>query len=887
MPPLTKGTRFGPYEILNALGAGGMGEVYRAKDTKLGRDVALKILPVAFTADAERLARFRREAQVLASLNHPHIGSIYGLDEANGQQFLVLELVDGESLDKRIARGAIPVDEALAIARQIAEALEAAHEKGITHRDLKPANIALTKNGNVKVLDFGLAKAMEPASGTPVDLANSPTITSPAMMSGVGMILGTAAYMSPEQARGKVVDKRTDIWAFGCVVFEMLARRRAFAGDTLTDIVAAVMKTDPEWGALAPETPSGVRSVLRRCLKKDPADRLHDIADARIEIHEALEEPPPIVAAPAGVRRETRLKVALPWGLVAVLTLLTAFLIARSGARSDGPGDHPLARLEFSPPTGVELFQGGDAQNIAVSPDGTRAAFVGSHGGVRQIYVRRLDQFDAVPLRGTDTVFSCFFSPNGDAIAFISANSSLKRVSLADGLVVTLTTAGANYTAGGAWGLDDRITFGRGETLWQIPASGGAPTQLTSIDRGNGEIAHAFPATAGPTTMLFSSVASNRKTHIEAVSLVTGKRQVVVESGTFPMYAPTGHLIFFRDDALLAVPFDVNRLAVTGPPVHVVESLGVGPTGAPLTAVSRSGSLIYATSASAASTLVWVSRQGVQEPVTDARRPYFIPRVAPDGRRVVVQTGGDLWIYDTIRATFTRLTSQATFGNSFPVWTPDGRHVVFRTSTGIHLADADGSATSQVIPGTSLTDFPTSIAPDGDTLLINRQTDKTSQDIYVISLRGGSPPKPVVSTPGFDGGAQFSPDGRWMAYVSDESGQMQVYIRPFPAPDRKWQVSTEGGTVPVWNRNGRELFYRTGNKMMAVDVQTAGDVSLSAPRLLFDQPYAFGSTITIGNYDVHPDGQRFLMVKDEPSAGRLNVVLNWFEELKRLVPTAR
>jgi eukaryotic-like serine/threonine-protein kinase len=304
-------------------------------------------------------------------------------------------------------------------------------------------------------------------------------------------------------------------------------------------------------------------------------------------------------------------------------------------------------------------------------------------------------------------------------------------------------------------------------------------------------------------------------------------------------------------------------------------------------AVSRSGSLIYATSASAASTLVWVSRQGVQEPVTDVRRPYFIPRVAPDGRRIVVQASGDLWIQDTMRATFARLTSQATFGSSFPVWTPDGKRVVFRTNAGLYWADADGSGRSQAIPGTSLTDFPTSISPDGDTLLIARQTVKTSQDVYAISLRGGSAPKPVVNTPAFEGGAEFSPDGRWMAYVSDESGQMQVYIRPFPAPDRKWQVSTEGGTAPVWNRNGRELFYRNGNKMMAVDVMTGGDVTLSASRLLFEQTYAFGPTITIGNYDVHPDGQRFLMVKDEPTAGRLNVELNWFVELKRLVPTTR
>jgi Tol biopolymer transport system component len=877
---LSPGTRLGAYQIVAAIGAGGMGEVYRAHDSTLDRDVAIKVLPEAFAADAERLARFEREARVLASLNHPNIATIHGLERSGATAFLIMEMAAGDTLAARIKRSPLPVDEAIAVATQIAAALEAAHEKGIVHRDLKPANVVVSPHGKVKVLDFGLAKALS-QDGPAIDVSLSPTMAHAGTLAGV--VLGTAAYMSPEQARGKSVDKRADIWAFGCVLYEMLTGRQAFAGDTLTDIIAAVVKNEPDWTTLPADTPRGVRSVLARCLKKDPAHRLRDIADAQFALYDEQDEPHASTTVASAPRRANRSAV-VPWAFTAALTLLAGFLLARSWRATDGAAGQPVTRLELSPPTGVELYNG-DAQDVALAPDGRRVAFVGVRGGVRQVYVRRFDQFDAVPIRGTEGAFSCFFSPTSDAIGFISTNRSLKKVTLADGFVATLTAADADYTMGSAWGPDDRITFGREATLWQIAATGGSPTHLTTLDTASGELAHAFPAMVGRTAILFTSITANRKARIEAVSLATGQRHVVVESGTLPMYASSGHLIFFRDEALLAAPFDADSLTVTGPPIRIIEILGMGTGGAPLVAIAGSGSFVYATSATTANTLVWVSRQGAEEKLSTTRRIYFSPHLAPDGRRIVVQASGDLWIQDTQRATFTRLTSQ-TFGNSFPVWTPDGKRVAFRTISGLHWADVEGSDASHAIPGTSIGDFPSSMAPDGDTLLINRQAPNTSQDIYGLSIRSGAV-KPLVTTPAFEGGAQFSPDGRWMAYVSDESGQMQVYVRPYPAMDRRWPVSTEGGTSPMWNGNGRELFYRNGNKMMAVEMTPGPELALSAPRLLFEQPYAYGQTITLPNYDVRADGQRFLMVKEEAGSGRLNVVLNWFEELKRLAPTTK
>jgi Tol biopolymer transport system component len=875
------GQSLGVYHVLDLLGVGGMGEVYRARDTKLGRDVALKVLPRLFSADPDRLARFEREARLLASLNHPHLAAIYGFEQTAGVHALVLELVEGPTLAERLQRAPLPVAEAVRIARQIADALEAAHERGIVHRDLKPQNIKVKPDGTVKVLDFGLAKAVAAAN----DVEVSPTSTPPFDETREGIILGTTNYMSPEQSRGHAVDKRTDIWAFGCVLYEMLTARRLFTGETISDTLAAVLKQEPDWQALPADTPPGVRSLLRRCLKKDPVDRLHDIADARIEIQEAIAGPAATTPTAPPRRAAARWIRMIPW-VVTAGAVAMALLVMRQGNRRTGSPAGSVTRLDLDLPAGVELVTVYPPAMV-LSPDGTRVAFVGVFRGVRQLYTRRLDQFETVAIGGTENANAVFMSPDGRALGFITADLALKRVSLADGLVTTIEHD-AEFSAGAAWGADDRITFVRAGALWQVPASGGPAKQLTTLDTGKRELLHAWPnAIAQGKILLFASITGRSRgaAHIEALSLPAGQRHVIVESGTFPLYAPSGHLVFFRDGALLGAPFDVDRLEVTGPVVRVLENLAVGTTmDAPLAALSNAGSLTYAPGDAGTTRLVWVSRQGVEQPITETPRRFQYPRLAPDGRRTVVAAAGDLWIQDIARATLTRLTSEQTVGNAFPVWTPDGTRVLFRTLTGMYWTAADGSGHPEAIAGSLSGDLPCSVSRDGDTLAFMRQTAQTSRDIYVLSLRGEPRPRPVVSTFAYEGGAQFSPDGHWMAYASDESGQTQVYVRPFPGPDRRWQVSTQGGTQPVWNRNGEEIFYRIGNKMMVVDVSGNVDLTLSQPRQLFDQRYVF-QNVSLANYDVSPDGQRFVMVKDEAGSGRLNVVLNWTAELKRLVPT--
>ena len=750
------------------------------------------------------------------------------------------------------------------------------------HRDLKPQNIKVKRDGTVKVLDFGLAKATMAEAH---DGDGSPASVAPVDRTRDGVILGTTGYMSPEQSRGHAVDKRTDIWAFGCVFYEMLTGRAPFAGETMSDTLAAVLTQEPDWQALPADTPPGVRSTLRRCLRKDPVDRLHDIADVRIEIQEAIVEPAAMTPAVRPRRAVVRWTRMIPW-VVAAGAIATALLIVQQGTRRSVSPTGSVTRLDLDLPAGVELATVYPPAMV-LSPDGTRVAFVGVFRGVRQLYTRRLDQFETVPIRGTEKANAVFVSPDGRALGFITADLALKRVSLADGLVTTVEHD-AEFSAGAAWGADDRITFVRAGALWQVPASGGPAKQLTTLDSGKQELLHAWPsAIAQGRILLFASITGSSRgaSHIEALSLPAGQRRVIVESGTFPLYSPSGHLVFFRDGALLGAPFDVDRLEVTGPVVRVLENLAVGTTmDAPLAALSNAGSLTYAPSDAGTTQLVWVSRQGVEQPITETPRRYQYPRLAPDGRRTVVAAAGDLWIQDIARATLTRLTSEQTVGNAFPVWTPDGTRVLFRTLTGMYWTAADGSGHPEAIAGSLSGDLPCSVSRDGDTLAFMRQNAQTSRDIYVLSLRGQHRPRPVVSTFAYEGGAQFSPDGHWMAYASDESGQMQVYVRPFPGPDRRWPVSTQGGTQPLWNRNGKEIFYRIGNKMMVVDVSGSVDLTFSQPRQLFDQRYVF-QNVSLANYDVSPDGQQFVMVKDETGSGRLNVVLNWTEELKRLVPT--
>ena len=864
---LSSGVRLGVYEILAKLGEGGMGEVYRARDTRLKRDVAIKVLPEHFARDPDRMTRFEREAELLATLNHPNIASVYGFEEASSLSGIVLELVEGPTLADRIAQGPVPVEEALAIARQVADAIESAHQKGIVHRDLKPANIKFTPGGQVKVLDFGLAKAMESASVS-VGASISPTMVSPATQAGI--ILGTAAYMSPEQARGKAVDQRADIWAFGCVLFEMLTSRSPFGtGETVSDSIAAILTREPDWNALPANTPASVRRLLRRCIEKDVNRRLHHVGDARLELDDATNAEPVGTGPIARSRWRTILPLAV--GAIGVAAAALAILWPRSD-RVASPA--PVTRLELTLPANLELYTA--VRTIALSPDGSRLAFIGVLSGSRQIYVRRLDQVDASPLRGTDRVSMIFFSPDGTSIGFVTSSGELRTISLTDGVVATVTDR-ASFLSGGAWGADGSLIFQRGSTLWRVPQGGGEAKQLMALDAAHGETRHAWPnILPGGKQMLFAS-ASNESWRIESLDLETRERRTVIERGTLPLYVNTGQLAFFRDGQMFAVPFDAAALKATLPAASLLEDVPTLTTEQiPLLDVSLSGAVMYSAT-TAFSTLVWVSRTGEEQVLNGERRSYANPRIAPDGQRFIVQAG-ELWVEDLARATFSRLTTGTILGNGFPIWLPDGR-VMYRSQTGLRIQGTSGpGGDAQVIPGTTDLDYPGVIAPDGDTLVFLRSTQDSSFNILTLSLRNPSTISTVLQTPSYEGGVRLSPDGRWMSYVSNETGRNEIYLRPFPGPGERQQVSTDGGTQAIWSPNGREIFYRADDKMMAVQVTTSPTMRLSAPERLFEGRYAYGAGITIPNYDVSGDGhgQRFIMVKPEAGAGRLNVLLNWF-----------
>ncbi len=786
----------GPYAIVSPLGAGGMGEVYRARDPKLNRDVAIKVVPEVFASDPERMARFEREAQLLASLNHPHIAQIYGFEAGHA---LVMELVEGETLADRLGHGPVRIDEALAIGRQIAEALDAAHEQGIIHRDLKPANIKVTPAGVVKVLDFGLAKlAVDGPDSASRTASMSPTMLSPAMMTGVGVLLGTAAYMSPEQARGRPVDRRTDIWAFGCVLYEMLAGCRIFPeGETISDAVAAVLTHDPDWQALPTSTPWQVTRVLRRCLQRDPRQRPHHIADVRLEIEEAIAGGGIPTGVSAVVGTVNRPALALPW-VVAVFALAVAsWALLFRGAGP--PADVLTRRLQITIPPGVELSTS-SSRAISIAPDGSRIAFVGVLAGSREVYLRRIDRFEALPVRGSDGAMMSFFSPDGQSLAMVTTAGVLRAGLLTEGSVGTITD-GVSFSYGGTWLPDGRIVFVRKGTLWAVPRAGGTPQSLTTLDAAKSETFHGWPlALPGGKTLLLA-VASGELWHIDALSLASGTRRTIVERGTLPMYS-RGHLLFLRDGDLLAAPFDADQVAITGPAVAASERVGNAGTTMPIVDVSATGTLVYA-STTAVNNLVWVSRDGSEQPLNDMARNYTSPRFNHKGDRLLIQAGG-VWIADLERATFTRLAARDAMNNAFPIWTADEKQVVYRTATGLRVESVDGSAAAHAIAGTSEFDYATAVANDGETMVFLRSSQDTSFDIYAASLHSAERPRTVVKTAAYEGGARLSPDSHWLTYVSNDSGQNEVYLRPFPGPDRRWQISGGGGTQPVWNPNGRK-----------------------------------------------------------------------------------
>jgi serine/threonine-protein kinase len=850
-----------------------MGEVWRATDTKLGREVALKVLPASFAQDAERMARFEREAKVLASLNHPHIAQIYGIEE----RALVMELVEGETL-----KGPLPLQTALDYARQVADALETAHEKGVVHRDLKPGNIMITPAGVVKVLDFGLARvAAEPAS----DSTNSPTQTiSPTR---AGVILGTAPYMSPEQARGKAADKRADIWAFGCVLYEMLTGKQAFTGETTTDILAAVVTKEPD----LEKVPAKVRRLLRKCLEKDPRKRLRDIGDAWELVEEVGQALSPTNAS----------RSSAPWIAAVALALVAAFL-GFALWRATRPIDHPLTR--FSVNLGPDALPG---QNLtaAISPDGRRLVFAArGPDGKQQLATRLLDQAQATFLTGTENGSDPFFSPDGQWIGF-TAGAELKKISVQGGAPVTLSRA-ARGVPGASWGRDGNINaaLGTGVPLSRIPAAEGPPQPLTRL--GSGEITHRWPQVLpGGDTVLFTSASAGLEENasIEAISLKTGQIKIVQRGGYYGRYLPGGFLVYVRQGVLFGVRFDPARLEVRGPPTPLVEDLAANPiTGGGQFDFSATGTFVYAAGKSAAQAwqVAWLDSSGKTQPLVATPGAYLYPRLSPDGRKLAFTGDGqDVYVHDLERDTTTRLTF--TGHGSWPVWTPDGRHIVFEFDANdysLYWIRSDGAGDPQRILENPNFTRPWSISPDGRWLASIEIDPATGFDLWTLPLDITDPdhprpgkPEPFLRTPADEVVPRFSPDGRWIAYRSNESGRNEIYVRPFPAGSGgKWQVSSVGGLYAFWANNGRELFYETAdNRIMVVNYTVNGPSFVRGkPRLWSDKQLFFTGT---SNLDLAPDGKRFVVLSlpETPAGGEkgtvhVTILENFFDEVRRRIP---
>jgi serine/threonine-protein kinase len=863
-----------------------MGEVYRARDTKLSRDVALKILPDTFATDPERLARFQREAQVLASLNHPHIGAIYGVEESNGLGALVLELVEGPTLADRIAQGAIPLDEALQIARQIAEALEAAHEQGIIHRDLKPANIKLRPDGVVKVLDFGLAKLAEAQSGSgAVGLSQSPTITSPALMTSMGVILGTAAYMSPEQAKGRPADKRSDVWAFGCVLYEMLTRKRAFAGEDVSDTLASVLRGEPDWSALSTEA-AHLTSVLKRCLEKDPKQRLRDIADVKLLLEAAASSQ--VVTTRAPSRRGGWM-----WAIT-VLSLIAGGAIAALlvSLRSRTIPPH-VTRFEVTTSSQEPFITEAPGTNVAISPDGSRVVYTARGSGPEHLVVRQLDQLGVKPIAGSEGAIHPFFSPDGQQVGF-ALRDEIRRVAVGGGPSVLICRSPAPFR-GATWGPNGSIVFAVvGGGLFRVPAAGGEPERFVAPDRAQKEMSYTTPSfLPGGRALVYTVSLQGGRTRIMAHALDREVTTTVVEGGFGPQYLPSGHLIYGQGDRLMAVSFDVSTLKATGSPFVLQEGVSnkVAPDNVSNVATASDGTGVYASGGVATATrhLIWVDRRGtkvariVPQPLELPR----YPRLSPDGRRLALTVGpadsGQIWVYDlTGSVQPLRLTFQD--HNLFPIWSPDGQHVVFvsRGSSDQLLslpADGSGTGPERIIthPNPAV---PRDWSPDGAFILFQEL-----QHLHLLQLTDGKVRR-WLQTPFAERDGRFSPDGRWLAYTSDQSGSADVWVRPFPGPGAPVRVSADGGHDAVWSRDGREIFYRNGVTILSARVLPGSTFRVDPPRALFEGGF-YGNPSMERVYDVAPDG-RFVMVENEPNdnttPASIVVVLNWSKELKARVP---
>jgi len=897
------GTQLGPYEILSAIGAGGMGEVYQAHDTKLGRDVAIKVLPEAFAHDPERLSRFQREAKMLASLSHPNIATIHGLEHSNSTHFLIMELVSGETLAERIKRDrAVPVEEALKIAVQIAEALESAHEKGIIHRDLKPANVKVTPEGKVKVLDFGLAKAFAGDAAND-DPSNSPTLSLAATMHGV--ILGTAAYMSPEQARGKAVDKRTDIWAFGCVMYELLCGRPAFEGEDITEILAAVVKTEPDWSRLPESTPPAIRVLLRRCLQKDKTLRLQAAGDARIEIHEALTSP--AAAEPGAAQRKNRERLA--WSVTAIAIVAT---LALSFVHFRGPTEETrILKMSVLPPEKAVF----NARSLpAVSPDGHRLAFVLTLDGKDTLWVRDLDSLAARPLPGTEGAHEPFWSPDSRFIAFF-AGGKLKKIDVAGGPALTLCDAALGY--GGSWSKGDVIVFAPTSTggLFRVPVAGGTATPVTALDSATAETSHRFPwFLPDGRHFLYTALNTDReKTAVYVGDLDSKTRRLVVVALSNAVYAQPGYLLFLREGTLMAQPFNAGKVQASGDPFPIAEQVDSNFSGGVAAqgqfSSSQNGVLAYTSGGGGGRNvqLTWFDRSGKTTGTLGAPGVLQWPAISPDGNTVAAdrddqQTGFfDLWLHDLARGTASRFTFNSKT-NAYPVWSPDGSHIAFSSTrdggggSNVYQKATSGVAQDEALdkanPG--LGKRPEDWSRDGRYIIELVVGPKYA--IWVLPLFGDRKPFPYLQTDFNENWARLSPNGQWLAYVSDETKRDEVYVQTFPTRGGKWQVSTNGGSRPVWSRDGKELFFIGGvtntptllgadQKLMAVEVKSdavKGGAKFEAglPKPLFDTHLPANVLNVL--FDVSKDGRFLMPIQLEQTASvPMTVVANWTAGLRK------
>ena len=882
------GQNLSHYSITGKIGKGGMGEVFRAKDQKLGRDVAIKVLPEEFARDTDRVARFQREAKLLASLNHPNIAAIYGLEESGGTNFLVLELVEGDTLADQIKKGPIPVEESLKLALQIAEALEAAHEKGVIHRDLKPANIKVTPDGKVKILDFGLAKAFA-GEQAELNLSNSPTLSDMATQQGV--ILGTAAYMSPEQARGKSVDRKADIWAFGCVLYEMLTGRGAFRGEDVSEILASVIKADVKLDLLPANLHPRVREVVIRCLQKDLKIRYSNIADAKYEIKQAQADPGGVIVQPIiPVRHRKMMSLKLPYvAAIAILCLAVAGIIVW---KLKPPDLKRVIRLDHNLPEEQQFNMGAMfGHTVAVSSDGTQ--FVYSTG--KGLYLRSVDELSAKLIPGTDAnPQSPFFSPDGRWIGFWSqTDRKLKKIAITGGAPVALCDV--TWLFGAIWYPDNTIVYSDvPKGIMRVSANGGTPETLV---KGMTAAPQLLP---DGNSLIFMDVSNAPAYKIVLHTFAPAKRKELF-AGSVPRYLPTGHLVYQLDDNLYAVPFNPGTLEVKGGSIPIIE----GSTA--FYAVSDSGILVYlpGTSRPDASdqrTLVWVDWNGKEEPLAAPPNGYAFPQISPDGARVALSVGPlnneDIYVWDVVRKTLTRLTFDKT-REVTPLWTPDGKRIVYYSTHegargGIYWKAADGTGEVEKLgsaPDRNI--FPYSWSGDGKTLVLQQVISATNVDIGTLSMEGNHERKPLLETQNIIAQPKVSPGGQWIAYSSGESGRNEIYVRPFPDVNKgKWQASTNGGNSPLWSPDGRELFYfGLENSVMAVAVETKPAFNLGTPKILFKNTN-LGFTVAGGTpWDIHPDGKRFLMIKPPGATSspgqiprNINIVLNWFEELKQRVP---